>query len=217
MKAQSELMGDHKSYTEMMQPSQLRCNNVCTVMNNDTIASSLRLWGKQFLDSLLKIIIELLAVYLVNQFKKMITKMRKHKSTIKRIIKIMALFLSIGLMCLYLVSDQMLISSNDNVATIVVVETNHCSADKEEVFSCPPVQRCTENNSVNSAKICLMVRPLTTSRRSNHIQKSKSQEELYEENELTTKKRKIPLEQRAHFYTGASPVSALCEANSPDT
>ena len=50
-----------------------------------------------------------------------------------------------------------------------------------------------------------------------NIQKSKSQEELYEENELTTKKRKIPLEQRAHFYTGASPVSALCEANSPDT
>ncbi len=28
---------------------------------------------------------------------------------------------------------------------------------------------------------------------------------------------KIPLEQRAHFYTGASPVCALCEANSPDT
>ena len=28
---------------------------------------------------------------------------------------------------------------------------------------------------------------------------------------------KIPLEQRAHFYTWASPVCALCEANSPDT
>ena len=27
---------------------------------------------------------------------------------------------------------------------------------------------------------------------------------------------KIPLEQRAHFYTGASPVCALCEADSPD-
>ena len=31
-----------------------------------------------------------------------------------------------------------------------------------------------------------------------------------------TEKRKIPLEQRAHFYTGASPVCALCEADSPD-
>ena len=28
--------------------------------------------------------------------------------------------------------------------------------------------------------------------------------------------KKIPLEQRAHFYTGASPVCALCEADSPD-
>ena len=27
---------------------------------------------------------------------------------------------------------------------------------------------------------------------------------------------KIPLEQRAHFYTGTSPVYALCEASSPD-
>ena len=126
-------------------------------MNNDTIASSLKLWGKQFLDSLLKAIIELLAVYLVNQFKKMKTKVRKHKLTIKRIIKIMGLFLSIGIMCLCLVSDQMIISSNDNVATIVVVETNHCSADEEEVFSCLPVQQCTENNSVNSVKICFDV------------------------------------------------------------
>ena len=48
----------------------------------------------------------------------------------------------------------MLISSNDNVATIVVVETNHCSADEEEVFSCLPMQQCMENNSVNSVKVC---------------------------------------------------------------
>ena len=27
----------------------------------------------------------------------------------------------------------------------------------------------------------------------------------------------LPLEQRAHFYTGASPVCALCEAGSPNT
>ena len=157
MKAQSELMGDHKSYTEMRQPPQQWCNNVCAVMNYDTNAQSLKLWGKQFLDSLLKAIIELLAVYLVNQFKKIKTKMRKHKSTIKRTIKIMALFLSVGIMCLCLASDQMIISSNDNVATIVVVETNHCSADEEEVFSCLPVQQCTENNSVNSVKICFDV------------------------------------------------------------
>ena len=32
-----------------------------------------------------------------------------------------------------------------------------------------------------------------------------------------TEKRKIPLEQRAHFYTGASPVCASCGADSPDT
>ena len=31
-----------------------------------------------------------------------------------------------------------------------------------------------------------------------------------------TEKRKIPLEQRAHFYTGTNPVCALCEADSPD-
>ena len=27
----------------------------------------------------------------------------------------------------------------------------------------------------------------------------------------------LPLEQRAHFYTGANPVCALCEANSLDS
>ncbi len=57
------------------------------------------------------------------------------------------------------------------------------------------------------------MRPLTIGRRSFHIPKTKSQEEHYEENELGTEKRNIPLEQRAHFYTGASPVCALCEAN----
>ena len=32
-----------------------------------------------------------------------------------------------------------------------------------------------------------------------------------------TEKRKIPLEQRAHFYTLLTGVCALCEADSPDT
>lgn len=31
MKAQSELMGDHKSYTEMMWPSLWRCNSMETI------------------------------------------------------------------------------------------------------------------------------------------------------------------------------------------
>src|SRR5699024_1805972 len=34
---------------------------------------------------------------------------------------------------------------------------------------------------------------------------------------IFSKYKKLPLEQRAHFYTWASPVCALCAANSPDT
>ena len=36
----------------------------------------------------------------------------------------------------------------------LTAEGQICDAHKKEVFSCLPVQRCTENNSVNSAKIC---------------------------------------------------------------
>lgn len=37
---------------------------------------------------------------------------------------------------------------------MVTMDATNCSADNEEVNCCLPVQQCTENNSVNSAKIC---------------------------------------------------------------
>lgn len=47
------------------------------------------------------------------------------------------------------------ISQIGNQATSIAEDQQICSADKEEVFSCLPVQQCTENNSVNSAKVCV--------------------------------------------------------------
>ena len=46
--------------------------------------------------------------------------------------------------------------------------------------------------------------------------RSRKGAEKKRENGAEPETAEIPLEQRAHFYTGASPVCALCEADSPD-
>lgn len=46
--------------------------------------------------------------------------------------------------------------------------------------------------------------------------RSRKGAEKKRENGAEPETAEIPLEQRAHFYTGVSPVCALCEANSPD-
>lgn len=46
--------------------------------------------------------------------------------------------------------------------------------------------------------------------------RSRKGAEKKRENGAEPETAEIPLEQRAHFYTGANPVCALCEANSPD-
>ena len=44
----------------------------------------------------------------------------------------------------------------DNQVAMEVDEMEFCNADNEEVNDCLPVQQCAENNSVNSANICII-------------------------------------------------------------
>lgn len=58
-----------------------------------------------------------------------------------------------SIVCRLCAVDSITTNSLSSEITLTA-EGQICDAHKKEVFSCLPVQRCTENNSVNSAKIC---------------------------------------------------------------
>ena len=98
------------------------------------------IWGKQCFDSLLKAIIDELFVFLVKQFQKKKTEMRHQKAAKRRIKKILALILCIGVMCLCMVADQKITGLNSDLAAVVTTDTTNCGADNEEVNCGLPVQ-----------------------------------------------------------------------------
>ena len=84
------------------------------------------------------------------------------KETLKRNLRILGIILYMGVM-IYLCSGSTIlyiIENNRSVEQII----DQADASME-VFDCLPVQRCTENNSVNSAKVCFLFGALTAGKR----------------------------------------------------
>lgn len=81
------------------------------------------------------------------------TVLRKKPLAGKRIKQILAILIA-GAMCLCMVSVWKDSGLSNVLAVEVIADLDCRSAQNEEVDVCLPVQRCTENNSVNSAKFC---------------------------------------------------------------
>lgn len=126
-------------------------------MNNmKKIASELCSWGKQVLDHLLIKMIDELFLQNFRQFLSRRKNLRQNKSTRKRIIKVLALSLSVVIAIgLFVIAPIIGTSHTNNEATTVISVEQICSADNEEVNTCLPVQQYAENNSVNSTKLCM--------------------------------------------------------------
>ena len=82
--------------------------------------------------------------------------MRQRRAAKKRIKQFLVLLFCTGIILVSCIVLGFSSTGNFDIQPTSSVEVQQiCRADKEEVFSCLPVQRCAENNSVNSAKVCV--------------------------------------------------------------
>lgn len=125
--------------------------------HTNTTTSGLISWGEQFLNSLIEKgtdqLVQCLLSWGIRQLKEFFCWIRRPRKRVEQFMLLVALLGALLVPWANFAYDSIYMEQCAEINSEEDLNKNIRNY-YQEVFSCLPVQRCTENNSVNSAKIC---------------------------------------------------------------